>query len=184
MTSSTQANSTPKVAVNDIGSEEAFLAAIDETIKYFNDGDIVEGTVVKVDRDEVLLDIGYKTEGVIPSRELSIKHDVDPHDVVKTGEHIEALVLQKEDKEGRLILSKKRAQYERAWGTIEKIKEEDGVVNGTVIEVVKGGLILAIGLRGFLPASLVEMRRGCGPPPAVGEEIPAKTTTPATNPTT
>src|ERR1700683_4915184 len=124
-TSSTEATSTPKVAVNDIGSEEAFLAAIDETIKYFNDGDIVEGTVVKVDRDEVLLDIGYKTEGVIPSRELSIKHDVDPHDVVKSGEHIEALVLQKEDKEGRLILSKKRAQYERAWGTIEKIKEED-----------------------------------------------------------
>ncbi len=77
-TSSTQATSTPQVAVNDIGSEEAFLAAIDETIKYFNDGDIVDGTVVKVDRDEVLLDIGYKTEGVIPSRELSIKHDVDP----------------------------------------------------------------------------------------------------------
>src|SRR3989475_8705824 len=150
MTSSTEATSTPQVAVNDIGSEEAFLAAIDETIKYFNDGDIVEGTVVKVDRDEVLLDIGYKTEGVIPSRELSIKHDVDPHDVVKTGEHIEALVLQKEDKEGRLSLSKKRAQYDGSWGTIEKIKEDDGVVTGTVIEVVKGGLILDIGLRGFL----------------------------------
>ena len=174
MTSSTEANSTPKVAVNDIGSEEAFLAAIDETIKYFNDGDIVEGTVVKVDRDEVLLDIGYKTEGVIPSRELSIKHDVDPHDVVKVGEHIEALVLQKEDKEGRLILSKKRAQYERAWGTIEKIKEEDGVVTGTVIEVVKGGLILDIGLRGFLPASLVEMRRVRDLQPYVGRELEAK----------
>ena len=174
MTSSTEATSTPKVAVNDIGSEEAFLAAIDETIKYFNDGDIVEGTVVKVDRDEVLLDIGYKTEGVIPSRELSIKHDVDPHDVVKTGEHIEALVLQKEDKEGRLILSKKRAQYERAWGTIEKVKEEDGVVTGTVIEVVKGGLILDIGLRGFLPASLVEMRRVRDLQPYVGKEIEAK----------
>jgi small subunit ribosomal protein S1 len=174
MTSSTEATSTPKVAVNDIGSEEAFLAAIDETIKYFNDGDIVEGTVVKVDRDEVLLDIGYKTEGVIPSRELSIKHDVDPHEVVKTGEHIEALVLQKEDKEGRLILSKKRAQYERAWGTIEKVKEEDGVVTGTVIEVVKGGLILDIGLRGFLPASLVEMRRVRDLQPYVGKEIEAK----------
>ena len=173
-TSSTETHSTPKVAVNDIGSEEDFLAAIDETIKYFNDGDIVEGTVVKVDRDEVLLDIGYKTEGVIPSRELSIKHDVDPHDVVKTGEHIEALVLQKEDKEGRLILSKKRAQYERAWGTIEKIKDEDGVVTGTVIEVVKGGLILDIGLRGFLPASLVEMRRVRDLQPYVGREIEAK----------
>src|ERR1700687_5163960 len=174
MTSSTQANSTPKVAVNDIGSEEAFLAAIDETIKYFNDGDIVEGTVVKVDRDEVLLDIGYKTEGVIPSRELSIKHDVDPHDVVHTGEHIEALVLQKEDKEGRLILSKKRAQYERAWGTIEGIKERDGVVSGPVIEVVKGGLILDIGLRGFLPASLVELRRVRDLQPYVGRTLQAK----------
>jgi small subunit ribosomal protein S1 len=175
MTSSTEAtSSTPQVAVNDIGSEEAFLAAIDETIKYFNDGDIVEGTVVKVDRDEVLLDIGYKTEGVIPSRELSIKHDVDPNEVVKVGDHVEALVLQKEDKEGRLILSKKRAQYERAWGTIEKIKEEDGIVTGTVIEVVKGGLILDIGLRGFLPASLVEMRRVRDLQPYVGRELEAK----------
>ncbi|KPC93652.1 30S ribosomal protein S1 [Streptomyces albus] len=175
MTSSTETSATsPQVAVNDIGSEEAFLAAIDETIKYFNDGDIVDGVIVKVDRDEVLLDIGYKTEGVIPSRELSIKHDVDPNEVVAVGDEIEALVLQKEDKEGRLILSKKRAQYERAWGTIEKIKEEDGIVTGTVIEVVKGGLILDIGLRGFLPASLVEMRRVRDLQPYVGKELEAK----------
>jgi len=164
----------PQVAINDIGTAEDFLAAIDLTIKYFNDGDIVEGIIVKVDRDEVLLDIGYKTEGVIPSRELSIKHDVDPNEVVKIGEHVEALVLQKEDKEGRLILSKKRAQYERAWGTIEKIKEEDGVVSGTVIEVVKGGLIIDIGLRGFLPASLVEMRRVRDLQPYVGRQLDAK----------
>ncbi|MCP3756646.1 30S ribosomal protein S1 [Streptomyces sp. NPDC059443] len=175
MTSSTETTATtPQVAVNDIGDEAAFLAAIDETIKYFNDGDIVDGVIVKVDRDEVLLDIGYKTEGVIPSRELSIKHDVDPNEVVKVGDEIEALVLQKEDKEGRLILSKKRAQYERAWGTIEKIKEEDGIVTGTVIEVVKGGLILDIGLRGFLPASLVEMRRVRDLQPYVGKELEAK----------
>src|SRR5215213_8256175 len=177
MTSSIEATSSAtsnKVTIDDLGSEEAFLAAIDETIKYFNDGDIVEGTVVKVDRDEVLLDIGYKTEGVIPSRELSIKHDVDPAEVVSVGDEIEALVLQKEDKEGRLILSKKRAQYERAWGTIEKIKEDDGVVRGSVIEVVKGGLILDIGLRGFLPASLVEMRRVRDLQPYVGRELEAK----------
>ena len=103
-----------QVAINDIGSAEDFLAAIDATIKSFEDGDIVEGTIVKVDRDEVLLDIGYKTEGVIPSRELSIKHDVDPNEVVHVGDIVEALVLTKEDNEGRLILSKKRAQYERA----------------------------------------------------------------------
>ncbi len=162
------------VAVNDIGSTEEILAAVDETIKYFDDGDIVEGTVVKVDRDEVLLDIGYKTEGVILARELSIKHDVDPDEIVSVGDEIEALVLQKEDKEGRLLLSKKRAQYERAWGTIERIKEEDGVVTGSVIEVVKGGLILDIGLRGFLPASLVEMRRVRDLQPYVGRELEAK----------
>ena len=172
MTSSTEASN--KVAIDDIGTPEAFEAAVDSTIKYFNDGDIVTGTVVKVDRDEVLLDIGYKTEGVIPSKELSIKHDVDPFDVVKVGDEVEALVQQKEDKEGRLILSKKRAQYERAWGTIEKIKESDGVVTGSVIEVVKGGLIVDIGLRGFLPASLVEMRRVRDLQPYVGQELEAK----------
>src|SRR6059036_2873370 len=126
----TEKQSLPQVAVNNIGTGEDFLAAIDKTIKYFNDGDIVEGTIVKVDRDEVLLDIGYKTKGVIPSRELSIKHDVDPNEVVKVGDEVEALVLQKEDKEGRLILSKKRAQYERAWGTIEELKEKDEPVKG------------------------------------------------------
>jgi len=174
MTSTLETRTTPVVAVNDIGTTDDLLAAIDKTIKDFNDGDIVEGTIVKVDRDEVLLDIGYKTEGVIPSRELSIKHDVDPSEVVSVGDEIEALVLQKEDKEGRLILSKKRAQYERAWGTIEEKKERDEVVEGTVIEVVKGGLIIDIGLRGFLPASLVEMRRVRDLQPYVGKTLEAK----------
>ena len=175
MTTTTPDSAAQKqVAVNDIGTSEDFLAAVDETIKYFNDGDIVEGTVVKVDRDEVLVDIGYKTEGVILSRELSIKHDVDPAEVVEVGDGIEALVLTKEDKDGRLMLSKKRAQYERAWGDIERIKEEDGVVTGTVIEVVKGGLIVDIGLRGFLPASLVEMRRVRDLAPYIGQQVEAK----------
>jgi small subunit ribosomal protein S1 len=148
--------------------------AIDQTIVAFDDGDIVNGKVVKIDSDEVLLDIGYKSEGVIPSKELSIRNDVDPHEVVSLGDEIEALVLQKEDKDGRLILSKKRAQYERAWGTIEKIKEEDGVVSGPVIEVVKGGLILDIGLRGFLPASLVDLRRVRDLHPYVGKTLESK----------
>jgi small subunit ribosomal protein S1 len=129
---------------------------------------------VRIDRDEVLLDIGYKSEGVIPIKELSIRHDVDPDEVVKVGDEIEALVLQKEDKEGRLILSKKRAQYERAWGRIEKIMAEGGTITGPVIEVVKGGLILDIGLRGFLPASLVDLRRVRDLHPFVGQELEAK----------
>ena len=128
---------TKQVAVNDFGSQEDFLKAVEATLKFFNDGDLIAGTVVRIDRDEVLLDVGYKTEGVIPVRELSIRQDADPNEVVQVGDSIEALVLQKEDKEGRLILSKKRAQYERAWGDVEKIKEADGVVKGTVIEIVR-----------------------------------------------
>ena len=165
---------TPRQIVeNDLGAE-ALDTAYSASMVEVEDGQIVEGTVVKVDRDEVLLDIGYKSEGVIPSRELSIRNDVDPSEIVAMGDRIEALVLQKEDKEGRLVLSKKRAQYERAWGTIEKIKEEDGMVSGPVIEVVKGGLIIDIGLRGFLPASLVELRRVRDLAPYVGRTLEAK----------
>ncbi|MGH2547293.1 MAG: 30S ribosomal protein S1 [Acidimicrobiales bacterium] len=148
--------------------------AIAGTIVEFDEGDIVAGTVVKVDVDEVLLDIGFKSEGVIPARELSIRKDVHPGEIVSTGDKIEALVLQKEDKEGRLVLSKKRAQYERAWGTIEQVKETEGMVAGPVIEVVKGGLIVDIGLRGFLPASLVELRRVRDLQPYVGRTLEAK----------
>ena len=122
----------------------------------------------------MLVDIGYKSEGVIPAKELSIRHDVDPGEVVKVGDDIEALVLQKEDKEGRLILSKKRAQYERAWSRIEQVMAEGGTIKGPVIEVVKGGLILDIGLRGFLPASLVELRRVRDLHPYVGQELECK----------
>src|SRR6187431_1690891 len=161
-----------EVAVDDLGM--SFADAVDGTMVDVEDGQLVNGTIVKIDKDEVLLDIGYKSEGVIPARELSIRNDVDPHEIVSLGEKVEALVLTKEDKEGRLVLSKKRAQYERAWGTIEAKKENDEVVEGTVIEVVKGGLILDIGLRGFLPASLVEMRRVRDLQPYVGKTLEAK----------
>ncbi len=161
------------VVENDLGAT-SFADAIDSTIVEFDDGDLVSGTVVRIDRDEVLLDIGFKSEGVIPSRELSIRNAVDPSEVVELGEEIEALVLQKEDQDGRLVLSKKRAQYEKAWGKIEEIKDSEGVVSGPVIEVVKGGLIIDIGLRGFVPASLVELRRVRDLDPYIGMELEAK----------
>ncbi|HEX6714717.1 MAG TPA: 30S ribosomal protein S1 [Thermoleophilaceae bacterium] len=131
----------------------------DSTFVYFEEGDVVSGKVVRIDRDEVLVDIGYKSEGVIPSHELSIRKSVDPHDEVELGEDIDALVLTKEDQDGRLILSKKRARFEKAWRTIERAAESGEAVTGTVIEVVKGGLIVDLGVRGFLPASLVDIRR-------------------------
>ena len=168
-----ETNSEAPVAQDDFTPEE-LVRAIEQSLKDFKDGDLVEGEVVKIDRDEVLLDIGYKSEGVIPAKELSIRQDLDPGEVVKLGDRIEALVLQTEDKEGRLILSKKRAQYERAWSRIERVMREGGTIQGAVIEVVKGGLILDIGLRGFLPASLVELRRVRDLHPYVGQVLECK----------
>jgi small subunit ribosomal protein S1 len=165
---------TPRAIVEDDLGGMSLDEAYDKTMVVVDDGQLVTGRVVQVDQDEVLLDIGYKSEGVIPSKELSIRNDVDPGEVVKLGEEIEALVITKEDKEGRLLLSKKRAQYERAWGSIEEIKEAEGIVKGTVIEVVKGGLIMDIGLRGFLPASLVDLRRVRDLQPFVGQQLEAK----------
>ena len=162
-----------EIAVNDLDGktlEEAFADSMVEV----EDGQLVAGTVVKVYREEALLDIGFKSEGVIPRRELCLRNDVAVDELVNVGDQIEALVIQKEDKDGRLILSKKRAQYEKAWGDIQKVKDNDGMVKGLGIEVVKGGLIVDIGLRGFLPASLVELRRVRDLQPYMGMEIEAK----------
>jgi small subunit ribosomal protein S1 len=131
----------------------------DVTIPLFNEGDVVTGRVVRVDKDEVLVDIGYKSEGVIPLNELSIRKTVNVEEEVTLGETVDALVMQKEDQDGRLILSKKRARFEKAWKRIEAAAAAGETVEGTVIEVVKGGLILDLGVRGFLPASLVDIRR-------------------------
>ncbi len=129
------------------------------TMVSFDEGDVVNGRVVRIDKDEVLVDIGYKSEGIIPSNELSIRKSVDPSEEVELGEEVDALVLTKEDAEGQLILSKKRARFEKAWRRIEAAAESGEPVEGGVIEVVKGGLILDLGVRGFLPASLVDIRR-------------------------
>ena len=131
----------------------------DATMHPFQEGEVVTGHVVRIDHDEVLVDIGYKSEGVIPANELSIRKSVDPHDEVTLGEEVDALVLTKEDQDGRLIMSKKRARFEKAWRRIEAAAESGEPVEGTVIEVVKGGLIIDLGVRGFLPASLVDIRR-------------------------
>lgn len=129
------------------------------TLKHFDEGDVVSGKVVRIYADEALIDIGYKSEGVIPQNELSIRKSVDPHDEVEIGEEVDALVMTKEDQDGRLILSKKRARFEKAWRKIEQAAESGEPVDGHVIEVVKGGLIIDLGIRGFLPASLVDIRR-------------------------
>ena len=161
MTDTTENATTRELTMKDFFKEEnGEIVPVDESVLIdFKDGDIVEGDVVRIDMDEVLVDIGYKSEGLIPANELSIRKGADPHEIVELGQHVEALVLQKEDADGRLILSAKRAAFEKAWNRIEEAHAEQHTVEGPVIEVVKGGLIIDIGLRGFLPASLVDIRR-------------------------
>ncbi|HET7445216.1 MAG TPA: 30S ribosomal protein S1 [Solirubrobacterales bacterium] len=144
------------------------------TMVAFDEGDVVNGKVVRIDKDEVLVDIGYKAEGVIPSNELSIRKSVDPAEEVELGEVVDALVLTKEDAEGRLILSKKRARFEKAWRSIEVAADSGEPVTGKVIEVVKGGLILDLGVRGFLPASLVDIRRVHNLDEFMGQDLECK----------
>src|ERR687883_161347 len=146
----------------------------ESTFPTINEGEVVHGTVVRVDKDEVLVDMGYKSEGVIPVAELSIRRSVNPADEVSLGDEIDALVLTKEDAEGRLILSKKRARFEMAWKNIERAAESGEPVTGRVIEVVKGGLILDLGVRGFLPASLVDIRRVQDLDEFMGKELRCK----------
>jgi small subunit ribosomal protein S1 len=141
------------------GPDGELIPDYDSTFPVINEGEVVRGKVVRVDKDEVLIDIGYKSEGVIPVAELSIRRSINPADEVRIGDEIDALVMTKEDADGRLILSKKRARFEMAWKRIEQAAESGEPVDGTVIEVVKGGLILDLGVRGFLPASLVDIRR-------------------------
>jgi small subunit ribosomal protein S1 len=150
------------------------LPNYDATIVPFDEGDVVTGKVVRIDKDEVLIDIGYKSEGVIPNNELSIRKSVDPSEEVELGEEVDALVLTKEDQDGRLILSKKRARFERAWRRIEAAAESGEPVIGAVIEVVKGGLIIDLGVRGFLPASLVDIRRVPNLDEYLGQNIQCK----------
>ncbi len=157
-----------------IGPDGQLQPDYDATFPTINEGEVVHGVVVRVDKDEVLVDIGYKSEGVIPVSELSIRRSVNPADEVNVGDEIDALVMTKEDAEGRLILSKKRARFELAWKAIEVAAESGDPVNGRVIEVVKGGLILDLGVRGFLPASLVDIRRVQDLDEFLGQELRCK----------
>jgi small subunit ribosomal protein S1 len=156
------------------GPDGRLIPDYESTFPTIKEGEVVHGTIVRVDKDEVLVDIGYKSEGVIPASELSIRRSIDPSDEVMLGDEIDALVLTKEDADGRLILSKKRARFELAWKSIEEKAQSGEPIEGRVIEVVKGGLIIDLGVRGFLPASLVDIRRVQDLDEFMGTELRAK----------
>jgi len=137
-----------------VSAEEGMKDAVE--VKALRHGEIVKGVVVHVGQDEVMVDVGAKSEGVIPIRELSCCEITSPQDIVKVGDEIEVCVLKAEDNEGKLILSKEKADAEKAWAKLENALNTQEPVEGTVREVVKGGLLVDVGARAFLPASLVE----------------------------
>lgn len=120
----------------------------------YKPGDIVKGSVVKVSADEVLVDIGGKSEGIVPAEQFAHRR-VDPRDYVLPGQEILVEVL-KEDKEGNILLSYKRARLEEALSKLEEAREKGEIITAPVIQVVKGGLLVDAGIRGFVPASQVE----------------------------
>jgi len=125
-------------------------------VRALRPGQVVPGVVVQVNSDEVLVDVGAKSEGVIPLRELSAFEITSPQGIVGVGDEIEVVIVKIEDNEGRLILSKARADIRRAWDKLQEHMENGEPLEGIVREVVKGGLLVDVGLRAFLPASLVE----------------------------
>lgn len=147
-----------QIAINDVGTAEDFMAAIDATMKYYQTGDIVSGTIVQVGRDGVLVDIGYKTEAFVPKNEVSIDRDFDIYEIAEIGQLVKGTVLN-QDEEGNLILSLKEGKLEHLWDTLQFKYEISDPIRGQIIKAVKGGLIVDIGIRAFLPGSLVDVKR-------------------------
>ena len=138
------------------------------------EGDIIKGTVVHIDREGVLVDVGTKSDGLIPPVELSREGSVAAEDVVSIGDTIDVYVLDAEDQEGNLILSKKRADYEKAWHRIEESFETGKVITAMVTDRVKGGLVVDLGVRGFVPASHVGSGKVRNLEKYIGQSLPLK----------
>jgi predicted RNA-binding protein with RPS1 domain len=128
----------------------------DRSLQQLRENEVITGTVMRVDRREgVLVDVGAKSEGIIRPNELSRDSNINPEDVVKVGDKIKVYVLEPENQDGIPILSKKRADFEQAWDKVQQAKETQEVLQAMVTDRVKGGLVVDLGIRGFVPASHV-----------------------------
>jgi len=153
---------------------EDYLHYEEEAFKTPNHGDIVDGIVVRVDPDEVLVDIGAKAEGVISSKELGLRGEVDSAGL-EPGDQIKVYVLQPENEEGNVVLSVRRARAETTWLVAAEKQTDGSVIDADVREQNKGGLIVNIlGLRGFLPSSQVARAYAGSLESLVGKRIPVK----------
>jgi small subunit ribosomal protein S1 len=144
-----------KAAELDAEAYERLLDMYDVSFKNLAEGEVVKGIVLHVSDTEVVVDVGYKSEGMIPVEEFL---DEDRRLAVKPGDTVDVLLEKTEDKEGYIVLSKEKAEKMKVWDEVERAYQERRVVTGRVIERVKGGLAVDIGVRAFLPGSQVDMR--------------------------
>jgi small subunit ribosomal protein S1 len=162
------------IAINDIGTAEDFLRAIDESMRSYAVGDMVKGTVVQIDRDGALIDIGYKTEAFIPKKEISARRVFDIYEVLEIGKTVQANII-RTDEEGQFVLSMKEAEVISLWDEVEAIwNSDDKVVSGVITKVVKGGMIVDIGVRAFLPSSQSHINKDSDFTTFVGQTVEAK----------
>lgn len=171
----------------ELSDEEVFMAALDamptgkpkrEDVKgdypTLSEGDVVEGTVVHIDREGVLVDVGTKSEGIIRLPELTRDPSQNPEDVVSVGETIKVYVLKPEGADGNLLLSKKRADFEIAWDRVQLAHDEGQYLTAMVTDRVKGGLVVDLGIRGFVPASHVGSGKVKNLDKYLGQSLPLK----------
>ena len=152
---------------------ESLEEAYDNSLKAFSEGEIVKGTVINVDHDEVMVDIGFKSEGYIPVSEFPVSDDRTP--TVAVGDQIDVYIVRREDSEGQLVLSKEIADQKLVWDEITEAYEAGRVVTGTVVQRIKGGLQVDLGkLRAFLPASQIELRPPQDFEQYIGQALEAK----------
>jgi small subunit ribosomal protein S1 len=141
------------IAVADVTSREELEQLYEESLKHIQEGEIVRGRVVHIGRDSVLVDVGYKSEGMIDLDEFP---DQGRH--LRVGEEVDVLLEEKEDSEGQVILSKEKANRIKIWDDISKKHDNNDVVDGVVVARIKGGLTVDIGLKAFLPGSQIDLR--------------------------
>jgi small subunit ribosomal protein S1 len=141
------------IAFNDVGSPEELERLYEESLKHIQEGEIVRGRIVQIDRDAVLVDVGYKSEGIIDLAEFP-----DYGRDLQVGQEVDVLLEEKEDREGQVILSKEKANRIKIWDDISKKYDNNEIIEGVVVARIKGGLTVDVGLKAFLPGSQIDLR--------------------------
>jgi len=148
-------------AAQETMSMESLMAshdAYEESFRELKRGEFLTGRVIQVNDEGAMVDVGYKTEGFIPVNQLTHRKDVNPKELLEEGQDVKVVVLKVNHSEGQVLLSKRQADVEAAWFSILEAHQNGEVLESTCVEQVKGGLIVDIGLRGFVPASHVDLR--------------------------